>query len=197
MREFLNTSEKVGAAWDYAKDAHSGQTRKVGGYDYFDAHVDPVAALVAAHGGSEDEVAAALLHDTVEDCERTLTEIAETFGVTVATYVDYVTERLKREDGFTYKVRKSDYIERLSDAPLGALRVCAADKLRNSLDVLRNARDGVDVIALFPSFFWYHDGVLAALAARSSEFDPGLTELYDALAETVDAVRRLTSAEAA
>ena len=79
---------------------HKGQTRKYTGEAYF-THCEAVAELVERHymefdpigeAAREDIVAAALLHDVVEDTTATLEEVEDIFGKTVATYVWYLTK---------------------------------------------------------------------------------------------------------
>jgi (p)ppGpp synthase/HD superfamily hydrolase len=53
-----------------AAEAHKGQTRKGGEVPYVN-HVIEVAHLVAEAGGTPEMVAAAFLHDTVEDSDAT------------------------------------------------------------------------------------------------------------------------------
>ena len=59
---------RIEQAQEYAHKAHDsiGQKRKYTGEPYW-VHTDAVAALVAAHGGTEDMVIAAHLHDVLED----------------------------------------------------------------------------------------------------------------------------------
>jgi len=83
-------ANRVVGAYEWARKAHSGQTRK-SGEPYF-VHPAAVAAIVAELGADEDTVAAALLHDTVEDTESTLEELSALFSPTVAEIVDGVTK---------------------------------------------------------------------------------------------------------
>lgn len=82
----------------FATAAHAGQVRKYTGEPYI-THCEEVADLIAAHGGTVAQVAAALLHDTVEDTPVTIELIREEFGEHVATLVDGLTDVSKPEDG--------------------------------------------------------------------------------------------------
>lgn len=75
----------------FATAAHEGQVRKYTGEPYVE-HVLAVAQMVAAHTDDENAIIAAVLHDTVEDCDVTIEEIVEKFGETVAEYVWYLTK---------------------------------------------------------------------------------------------------------
>jgi GTP diphosphokinase / guanosine-3',5'-bis(diphosphate) 3'-diphosphatase len=85
------------AAHAYAREKHAGQRR---GSDAapFILHPLEVAALLFNSGHSEPVVAAALLHDTVEDTAARLAEIRERFGDEVAGLVAAVTEDARIED---------------------------------------------------------------------------------------------------
>ena len=79
-------------AFDVAVDAHSDQRRKSGEAYIF--HPIAVAKIVASKIGLDaTSIAAALLHDVVEDCPRyTINDIQQLFGETVARIVDGLTK---------------------------------------------------------------------------------------------------------
>lgn len=78
-------------AFDVAVDAHSEQRRKSGEAYIF--HPIAVAKIVASGIGLDaTSIAAALLHDVVEDTEYTLNDIDRIFGPTVARIVDGLTK---------------------------------------------------------------------------------------------------------
>jgi len=78
-------------AYEFATAAHEGQVRKYTGEPYI-IHPLAVAEAVAAHVNDKEAIAAAALHDTVEDTETTHEDILERFGETVAEYVWYLTK---------------------------------------------------------------------------------------------------------
>ena len=61
-------SEKYDEALRYASEVHREQTRKGSAIPYL-THLLSVSALVGEHGGDEDQMVAALLHDAMEDQE--------------------------------------------------------------------------------------------------------------------------------
>ncbi|MDP9226274.1 MAG: bifunctional (p)ppGpp synthetase/guanosine-3',5'-bis(diphosphate) 3'-pyrophosphohydrolase [Actinomycetota bacterium] len=77
-------------AYGLALQAHDGQFRKSG--DPFISHPLAVAMIVAELGLDEGTVAAALLHDAVEDTDLTLASIEQTMGFEIATLIDGVTK---------------------------------------------------------------------------------------------------------
>ncbi len=81
----------IRSAFDVAVDAHKDQRRKSGEAYVF--HPIAVAKIVAAEIGLDaTSIAAALLHDVVEDTEYTLTDLEQLFGETVARIVDGLTK---------------------------------------------------------------------------------------------------------
>ena len=73
-----------------AADVHRGQVRATG--DPYIVHPIAVAEILAGYGMDGSTIAAALLHDTVEDTELTLDDAKERFGAEVALLIDGVTK---------------------------------------------------------------------------------------------------------
>ena len=92
LREYLPADrvEFVGQALDFAVDSHAGQKRR-SGEPYIDHPVE-AARYLANLNLDAATVAAALLHDVVEDCDVPLDEIRRRFGSDVAKLVDGVTK---------------------------------------------------------------------------------------------------------
>lgn len=89
----LDQSDKelIRQAFDLAIDAHKGQRRKSG--EAFVFHPIAVAKIVANEIGLEaTSIAAALLHDVVEDTDYSLSDIEQIFGQTIAKIVDGLTK---------------------------------------------------------------------------------------------------------
>ncbi|MDD2579152.1 MAG: HD domain-containing protein, partial [Eubacteriales bacterium] len=82
--------ERIEAAFDYALAAHESQRRKTG--EPYIIHPLAVAEILTELEVDADTLIAALLHDTVEDTDRTLEEVREHFGEEVANLVDGVTK---------------------------------------------------------------------------------------------------------
>jgi len=96
-------------AFETAQLLHSGQTRKSG--EPYITHPLAVAHILAGYGMDAATLAAALLHDTVEDTEFTIEAVTEDYGETVAALIDGVTklDRVKfsnREDQQAATIRK-------------------------------------------------------------------------------------------
>lgn len=96
----MNTSLLVERARAFAIAAHErvGQRRKYTGEPYW-THPEAVAAHVATVTDDEALIAAAWLHDTLEDTDCTLQQIRMSFGPRVAGLVDDLTDPSRPEDG--------------------------------------------------------------------------------------------------
>ena len=82
--------ERLGRAFAFGRDAHDGQMR-ASGEPYF-THPIAVANILIDMRLDEDTVITALLHDTVEDCDVTLSTLDQQFGGDVPQLVDGVTK---------------------------------------------------------------------------------------------------------
>ena len=82
-------------AYEFAAKAHSGQTRK-SGEDFIEHPLNAAVYLADLHLDS-DTIAAALLHDVIEDCNIQHTDLQMRFGTEIAKLVDGVT-KLNRTD---------------------------------------------------------------------------------------------------
>ena len=80
----------IGEAFDFSRQAHRGQRRKSG--DPFFEHCIQVALILAEQGLDSITVAAALLHDTVEDAGVSIEELRNRFGGEIADLVDGVSK---------------------------------------------------------------------------------------------------------
>jgi (p)ppGpp synthase/HD superfamily hydrolase len=121
-------SELVRDALKAAHDAHAGQIRNgSGGMPYID-HPVAVAELLCEHGFDEQVLAAALLHDVVEESDTGVEEIRARFGEPVGSLVDALTDE---EEIQPYEPRKDVHRARVEAAGSDALAIYAADKLAN------------------------------------------------------------------
>ncbi|RMF19289.1 MAG: bifunctional (p)ppGpp synthetase/guanosine-3',5'-bis(diphosphate) 3'-pyrophosphohydrolase [Deltaproteobacteria bacterium] len=131
------TDETVSAALDTAATKHRGQKRKGSDLPYL-VHPVAVAALAASCGGNAEQVAAALLHDTVEDCggPPVLDEITSRFGPAIGKIVADCT--VLPEPNRNWRHGKQRILEKLADLEPKSLLVAACDKLENALSVYRD-----------------------------------------------------------
>lgn len=121
-------SELIAQAHAKASSAHAGQIRNgSGGLPYIE-HPRMVAATLAGHGYADETLAAALLHDVVEDSDTTVEEIRAEFGDAVADLVATLSDDESIED---YRERKEEHRARVTEVDGDAFAIYAADKLTN------------------------------------------------------------------
>jgi (p)ppGpp synthase/HD superfamily hydrolase len=130
-----NRSELVREALEAARDAHAGQIRNGSGGASYIEHPLAVADLLAEHGFAEQTLAAALMHDVVEESDTSVEEIGARFGEPVGDLVDALTDEEEIED---YERRKEAHRAQVEAAGPEALAIYAADKLAN-IRALRGA----------------------------------------------------------
>jgi len=123
----------LGEAVIFAARVHDGQKRKSSGIPYI-IHPMEVAAIASKLTTDVEVLAAAVLHDTVEDTGTTPEEIKERFGPRVAELVAMETEDKMRElpASDTWKTRKEMSLEKVrNENDRGAKIVWLSDKLSN------------------------------------------------------------------
>jgi GTP pyrophosphokinase len=121
-------SELIARALAKATAAHAGQIRNgSGGLPYIE-HPRMVAATLAARDYDEATLAAALLHDVVEDSDTTVEDLRGEFGDQVA---DLVAALSDDESIESYRDRKDEHRGRVAAVDGDALAIYAADKLTN------------------------------------------------------------------
>jgi HD domain len=167
----------------FVADAFRNKTRKGTTIPYL-THLLAVTALVGEFGGNEDQLIAALLHDSLEDLEWvTIDYLKEHYGAEVTEIVmalSDTTEHPKPE----WRTRKTRYLERLAEeGPLVKL-VSAADKLHNIQCLIRDLRTHGDEVwkrfnAGREDQVWYYQAALEALGRGWK--DPLLGEFREAV----------------
>lgn len=127
----------------FAGEAHKGQKRKWTGEAYV-THPMRVAKNVAAAGGDEAQVAAAWLHDTVEDTPVTVAGIRAVFGPDVAKLVEELTNVYTAEafPDLNRAERKAREVQRLSSISKRAKLIKLFDVMDNMPSVCANAPGG-------------------------------------------------------
>lgn len=126
-------------AMAFSMRAHGEQPRKYTAEPYW-KHCAEVAALVAtAPGATEEMVAAAWLHDTVEDTETTLDTIKGLFGEEVARLVKGLTDVSVPEDG-NRKARKAIDRKHLQGTCGHTHTIKMADLISNTSSILTHDR---------------------------------------------------------
>ena len=122
----------------YATEAHQriNHRRKYNNEPYH-VHLSAVAKLVASATDDEEMIAAAWLHDTVEDTQATLEDIEAEFGMPVAELVEELTDVSRPGDGNRVQRKQIDRIH-LAQASMRAKTVKLADLIDNCKDITRH-----------------------------------------------------------
>lgn len=120
-------------AKQFATLAHADQQRKYTGEPYI-THPAEVVELVRGIPHTEAMLAAAWLHDVVEDTLIRLDEIERVFGSEVAELVDNLTDISKPSDG-NRKTRKALDLEHTAQASPAAKTIKLADLISNSRSI--------------------------------------------------------------
>ena len=127
-----NTNEALlDRAYVYAMKAH-GEQKRASGDPYF-SHPLEVAAILTDLKLDDATIAAALLHDTIEDTETTRSEIDTLFGHDIGTLVEGLT-KLKKLDLVTKEAKQAENLRKLLLAIADDVRVLLvklADRLHN------------------------------------------------------------------
>ena len=126
----------------FACEKHSGQRRRLSDAPYF-LHPMEVAAIVGTMSDSQELLAAAVLHDTVEDTDTTLEEIREHFGRRVSLLV--MTETEDKRDSLppeaTWKLRKEETLNIIQHTKdIDVKKLWLGDKLSNIRSFCREYR---------------------------------------------------------
>jgi guanosine-3',5'-bis(diphosphate) 3'-pyrophosphohydrolase len=167
-----------------AAEAHKGQPRKGGEVPYVN-HVIEVAHLVAEAGGTPEMVAAALLHDTVEDSDASEASIASAFGPCIATLVAGLTDPPDWE-GLGRAERKRRQAMHMAKAPRAIRRIKIADQTSNVRDVgrLPAGWEPADARAYIAGAAQVVEACRGADAALEAAFDAARTEALATLDAT-------------
>ena len=135
MEKQMDTS-LLDRAIRFAVEAHSGVERRGKGFPYI-VHPMEAMAIVATMTPDQEVLAAAALHDVVEDTEVTLDEIRSRFGDRVAQLVDTESDHHFKE-GLDWRTRKEDSLRRLKEATRDEKIVALGDKLSNMRAIARD-----------------------------------------------------------
>ena len=134
----LNT-DLLDRAIIFAVKAHAGTERRGKGYPYI-VHPMEAVEIVSTMTKDQELLAAAALHDTVEDTDVTVEQIREEFGDRVASLVadesDEMPAGVSEED--SWHSRKQAAIDRLAKASHDAKIVALGDKLSNMRAIARD-----------------------------------------------------------
>jgi len=172
-------------AASFAADRHRHQRRKDAAASPYVNHPLAVACILSNVGGVRDEalLVAALLHDTVEDTNTTLDELAAEFGPVVSGIVGEVTD----DKSLPRSRRKALQVEHAAHASDAAKQLKIADKIANVRDIASRPPEGWSLDRKLEYVAWA-DQVVAGCRGVNAALDAA----YD---EASEAARRALRAE--
>ena len=161
----------------FAVRAHAGTERRGKGFPYI-VHPLEAVEIVATMTADQELLAAAALHDTVEDTDVTVEQLRAEFGDRIAALVvsesDIVVEGASEEQ--SWHARKQAAIDRLARATHDAKIVALGDKLSNMRAIARDyATQGDKLWNLFHAkdpkdHEWHYRGLADALRELKDTF---------------------------
>lgn len=173
----------IDSALAFAARAHAEQTRKATDIPYIVHPVGVLLILLEAGETDPELLAAALLHDTVEDTAVTLAQIQAAFGARVAQIVEGCSEP-DRSD--TWERRKQHTVAYLKTAPRAVQLITAADKLHNLRSMITDYAELGEV--LWSRFkrgrtetAWYYRAVTASIQAGELRDHPLVRKLKETI----------------
>jgi len=161
----------------FALRAHAGTERRGKGFPYI-VHPLEAVTIVATMTSDQELLAAAVLHDTVEDTDVTIDQIRAEFGDRIASLVaadsDIPVQDMNAED--SWYVRKQAAIDRIAASSHDAKIVAMGDKLSNMRAIARDyAMQGDALWNLFrvknrKDHEWHYRGLAEALRELQDTF---------------------------
>ena len=174
--KFLDT-DLLDRAIIFAVQAHHNTERRGKGFPYI-VHPMEAVEIVSTITADQELLAAAALHDTIEDTDVTVEQLREAFGDRVAELVhaesDQFTEGVSEED--SWHDRKQAAIDRLAAASHDAKIVAMGDKLSNMRAIWRDYQiQGDKLWNIFhvkdkASHAWHYRGLAESLKELQDTF---------------------------
>ena len=174
--KFLDT-DLLDRAIIFAVQAHHNTERRGKGFPYI-VHPMEAVEIVSTITADQELLAAAALHDTIEDTDVTVEQLREAFGDRVAELVhaesDQFTEGVSEED--SWHDRKQAAIDRLAAASHDAKIVAMGDKLSNMRAIWRDYQiQGDKLWNIFhvkdkASHAWHYRGLAESLKDLQDTF---------------------------
>jgi (p)ppGpp synthase/HD superfamily hydrolase len=161
-------SQRLDEAVLFAMDAFRSRRRKATDIPYL-THLLQVMCIVGEHGGDEDQLIAAVLHDWLEDIPGADTAVLRArWGERVQRMVEALSDSTG-EPKPPWKERKERYLAHLRAQPAEVKLISAADKLHNCMSIRRDHAAVGDTVwdrfnAGRDGTLWYYQAVTDALA---------------------------------
>jgi len=191
--------DRISRAVSFAARAHKDEFRKGSSVPYI-VHPLDVLSVLLKNGASEDLAIAGVLHDVLEDTPVTREDIRKNFGGTVVRLVEAASESEKLTRGIpndqkkkTWKLRKTERIEKTKNSGRELRLLFCADKLANIRDLICDVREEGDGVwskfnASREDEEWYYREMASALISGQEKSSIAGTSAY---VELVDCIRQV------
>lgn len=178
--KYLDTS-LLDRAIIFAVKAHHDTERRGKGFPYI-VHPLEAVEIVATITPDQELLAAAVLHDVIEDTDVTVDQLRAEFGDRIADLVHAESDQIDgqlfdgRNEEETWHARKQAAIDRLAAAPYEAKIVAMGDKLSNMRAIARDYKLKGDALwSIFhvkdkASHEWHYRGLAASLSELRDTF---------------------------
>lgn len=171
-------------ATQVAVNAHAGQVRKSDGTPYI-AHPLTVARMLDKAGFDEVTVAAAILHDVLEDTSLSREELQNVMGDEIL----HIVEKLSEDTSLKWEERKQRYIDTVKHAEESVKAVSVGDKIHNLRSLIDAYKtQGPSIWKKFnrgkDTKLWFEMSLLEALRET---WDHPLLDTYESLIHEVEA----------
>jgi len=194
--DFLRISKAI----EFAIQAHEHESRKGSKIPYI-VHPLDVLSILMKNGASEDLVIAGVLHDVLEDTPRSKDEIRKIFGDSVGSLVEAASENEKLVKGVsneekkkTWKIRKSERIDKVKNSGRDLRLLTCADKLANIRDLIEDLHSSGETVwkkfnaSKEEESWYYHEIASAMISPRGGESDISRTTAYNELQKCIGEV---------
>jgi (p)ppGpp synthase/HD superfamily hydrolase len=131
----MSKEKLINDALMLAIKAHGAKRRKYTGELYV-THPIAVSRIIETVEHTPEMIAAALLHDVIEDTKVTLNDIEDRFGPKVSMFVHYCTNISEKKDG-NREFRKKMDIDHFALGPRESQTIKVADMLHNSVSIIK------------------------------------------------------------
>ena len=174
-------TELLDRAIVFAVQAHHNSERRGKGFPYI-VHPMEAVEIVATITPDQELLAAAALHDTIEDTDVTVEQLRAEFGDRIANLVHAESDQINGElfngenEEETWHARKQAAIDRLAKAPHDAKIVALGDKLSNMRAIWRDYQvKGDELWKIFhcsdkAAHEWHYRGLAASLKELEDTF---------------------------
>lgn len=171
---------KLQAAENFAKEIHAGMIRKDGVTPFYDHLSGVVARLKNLGVTDEDVLAAAWLHDTLEDTKISFADLDSRFGSKVAVLVLALTK-----DNRLPKARQEEqYVKQLKEASIEAKLIKLCDISASIKDIKNASLSKTKKVKTVRKILYYLNAIKPDLV-KSKASVPGIQGLADGINETV------------